>query len=64
MTGSSSPLTSRLKKLTGFRPAEPGESRFWCSCDTERENPFWNAGDLVRHVSESRALDPRHGSAG
>ena len=62
MAGSEA-LTSRLGRLTGFRAAKPGESRFWCSCDVNREHPFWTAGDLVRHVTESHALDPRHGSA-
>ena len=63
VTGSDATLTTRLKREHRTRPARPGESRFWCSCHVNREHPFYEAADLVRHVMESRALDPRHGGA-
>ena len=43
VTGNDATLTTRLKREHGARPALPGESRFWCSCDVNREHPFYRA---------------------
>jgi hypothetical protein len=37
------------------RSTKPGDTRFWCSCDTDREHPFYTSAELVKHVMEARA---------
>jgi hypothetical protein len=44
------------------RPTQPGETRFWCSCDPGRLHPFGSSADLVRHVTQARARQTDHGS--
>lgn len=36
------------------RPTLPGETRYWCSCDPDRQHPFWSAADLIAHVMTAR----------
>ena len=53
MTGSDS---------TAPRPTQPGETRFWCSCDPERRHPYYSSATLVQHVMQARAREAGHGS--
>jgi len=39
---------------TGSHPTRPGDTRFWCACDPERQHPFFSSASLVRHVMEAR----------
>jgi hypothetical protein len=43
----------RRKPIFKGRWTEPGETRFWCSCDAR--HPFYSARELVEHVMEARA---------
>jgi hypothetical protein len=45
------------------RPTKPGDTRFWCSCDPERQYPFYNSAALVEHVTEARAREAGHGGS-
>ncbi len=54
VTGTDDTITFPLAREPGMRPARPGESRFWCSCDTNREHPFFSSGELVQHVMDAR----------
>jgi hypothetical protein len=51
---------AHLPPESGPRPTKPGETRFWCSCDPDRQHPFFNATALVEHVIEARARDSGH----
>lgn len=56
MTGSDGTATLGQQRR-GQRPAQPGATRFWCSCDPNREHPFLQAAELVQHVMEARARE-------
>jgi hypothetical protein len=47
---------------TRQRPTRPGDTRFWCSCDPDRQHPFYNSTALVEHVMKARASDAGDGS--
>lgn len=49
------PVIKTLMPRRAARPTEPGETRFWCSCDPGRKNPFSSARELVAHVMQARA---------
>jgi hypothetical protein len=39
---------------------KPGDTRFWCSCDPQQ--PYLDARELIRHVTEARAREAGHDS--
>jgi hypothetical protein len=41
-------------------PTKPGDTRFWCSCDPDRQRPFFSSADLVQHVMGARASEASH----
>jgi hypothetical protein len=47
---------------TASHPTPPGETRFWCSCDPDRQHPFYSSATLLRHVMDARAVLARKGN--
>jgi hypothetical protein len=45
------------------RATQPGDTRFWYSCDPDRRHPFFTSITLVEHVMQARAHDAGHGGA-
>jgi hypothetical protein len=43
-------------RLGPLAPTRPGETRFWCSCDTARQRPFLSSAALLEHIEEARAM--------